>query len=170
LSWQGLVARRAPSRYAQSLCLGWSANRGRAMTRFEHGHEDHHRCHTPGTFQAMGSKPTLVPGRIWAHRRGHIPSGTRGFVPPPPREEHGEMPARNPFPKRPPRLIMTTTLRRRCAWPSCCRQRGNQVESLLQRFVTQYIQQRSPMSSWATLTLHDNRTARMLSGRFIRCH
>jgi hypothetical protein len=102
LSWQGLVARRAPSRYAQSLCLGWSANRGRAMTRFERGHEDHHRCHTPGTLQAMGSKPTLVPGRVWAHRRGNIPRGTRGFVPPIPREEHGGDACPQPLPKATP--------------------------------------------------------------------
>ena len=92
----------APSRCAQSLCLGWSANRGRAMTRFERGHEDHHRCHTPGTLQAMGSKTTLVPGRVWAHGRGNIPSGTRGVVPWMPREEHGGGTCPQPLPNATP--------------------------------------------------------------------
>jgi hypothetical protein len=59
------------------------------MTRFERGDEDHHRCHTPGTLQGMGSKTTLVPGRVWAHGRGNVPSGTHGVVPPMPREEYG---------------------------------------------------------------------------------
>lgn len=92
----------APSRCAQSLCLGWSANRGRAMTRFERGHEDHHSCHTSGTLQAMGSKTTLVPGRVWAHGRGNIPSGTRHVVPWIPREEHGGGACPQPLPHATP--------------------------------------------------------------------
>jgi hypothetical protein len=58
------------------------------MTRFERGHEDHHRCHTSGTLQAMRSKTTMVPGRVWVHGRGNISSGTRDVVPWMPREEH----------------------------------------------------------------------------------
>lgn len=58
------------------------------MTRFERGHEDHHRCHTPGTLQAMRSKTTMLPERVWAHGRGNISSGTRDVVPWMPREEH----------------------------------------------------------------------------------
>ena len=85
------------------------------MTRFERGHEDHHRCHTPGTLQAMGSKTTLVPGRVWAHGRGNIPSGTRQrHVPDAATRNMREARARNPFPMRPPQLIMTSMLRRRC--------------------------------------------------------
>jgi len=95
---QGLVARMAPSGCAQSLCLGWLGNRGRAMTRFERGHEDHHRSHTPDPPQAMGSKTTLVHGRVWAHGRGSIPSGTRDVVPPMPREEHGGGACLQPLP------------------------------------------------------------------------
>ena len=58
------------------------------MMRFERGHEDHHRCHTPGTLQAMGSKINLVSGRVWAHGSGNIPSGTRSVMSPMLREEH----------------------------------------------------------------------------------
>jgi len=72
------------------------------MTRFERGDEDHHRCYTPGTLQGMGSKTTLVPGRVWAHGRGNIPSGTRGVVPPMPREEHGGGACSQPLPNATP--------------------------------------------------------------------
>jgi hypothetical protein len=44
------------------------------MTRFERSDEDHHRCPTPATLQAMDSKTTLVPGCVWVHGRGNIPS------------------------------------------------------------------------------------------------
>jgi len=88
----------AHSHCAQSLCLGWSANRGRAMTRFERSDEDHHRCHTPATLQAMDSKTTLAPGCIWVHGRGNIPRSTRGVVPPMPREEHGGGTCPQPLP------------------------------------------------------------------------
>ena len=72
------------------------------MTRFERGHEGHHRCHTPRTLQAMGSKTTLVPERVGARRRGNIPSGTRGFVPPIPREEYGGDSCLQPLPQATP--------------------------------------------------------------------
>jgi hypothetical protein len=72
------------------------------MTRFERGHEDHHRYHTPGTLQAMGSKTTLVHVRVWAHGRGNIPSGTRKFVPPMAREAEGGGACPQPLPKATP--------------------------------------------------------------------
>jgi hypothetical protein len=72
------------------------------MTKFERGHEDHHRCHKPGAPQAMGSKTPLVPGRVWAHGRGNIPSGTRGVVSPMPREDHGGGPCPQPLPNTTP--------------------------------------------------------------------
>jgi hypothetical protein len=72
------------------------------MTGFERGHEDHHRCHRPGTLRAMGSKTTLVPGCVWAHGKGNIPRGTRGVVPQMPREEHGGSACPQPLPNATP--------------------------------------------------------------------
>jgi hypothetical protein len=72
------------------------------MTRFERGHEDHHRFHTPGTLQAMGSKTTLVLRHVWTHGKGNIPSGKCGVVPPMPREEHGGGACPQPLPNAAP--------------------------------------------------------------------
>ena len=85
------------------------------MTRFERGHEDHHRCHTPGTLQAWVPK---LPWYLDASGRMEGETFLAVHVASCPRcceRNMGEARARNPFPMRPPQLIMTTMLRRRCA-------------------------------------------------------